>query len=92
VIDYPGLANPAAVEFLRQNPDKRSLIDMLNHFRPDYLILRPSEYFNGLSKGNLWLQTDYEVIRDDRVPSRAAQEMLFPSHNIDLEFLLLQSK
>lgn len=92
VFDYPGLANPEVVQFERRNPDKRNLIDMLNHFRPDYLVLRPFEYFGGLSRGNLWLRTDYEVVRDDHVPSGAIQALLFPSQNIDLEFLVLRRK
>jgi hypothetical protein len=92
VFDYPGLANLAVVQFERQNPDKRSLVDVLNHFRPDYLVLRPYEYSNGLNSGNRWLQMDYEVIRDDRVPYSAVQALLFPSDNVDLEFLVLRRK
>jgi hypothetical protein len=92
VFDYPGLANPAVVKFERQNPDKRYLIDVLNHFRPDYLVLRPYEYFGGLKKGDQWLQTDYEIIADDRVPTDDVRKLLFPSANIDLEFFVLRRR
>ena len=92
VIDYPGLSNPAAVRFLRDHPDKRTLIDELNHFRPDYLVLRPIEYAKGLSEGNLWLQNDYQVLFDDSVPPNDIQLMLHPKSSLDTEFLVLRRK
>ena len=92
VYDYPGLSNPAVVNFMRQNPGKRTLIDMLAHFRPDYLVLRPSEYAGALKKGDLWLRTDYDTIRDYRVSDENVQKLLFAANNIDLEFLVLRRK
>ena len=92
VYDYPGLANPAVVKFIRQNPGKRTLIDILAHFRPDYLVLRPKEYADGLKNNSLSLRTDYETVRDYRVPDQRVRELLFPASNPDLEFLVLRRK
>lgn len=90
VYDYPGLSNPSVVRFMRQNPDKRNLIDMLEHFRPDFLVLRPSEYALGLARGNQWLSRDYKIVRDFRVPDNDVRQMLFPEDNLDLRFLVLR--
>lgn len=75
---------------MRQNPNKRTLIDMLEHFQPDYIVLRPYEYQLQFKTDNLWLQTDYTIVADYRVPKEDVQRLLFPANNIDLEFLVLR--
>ena len=44
VFAYPGMCNRQVAWFLRDHPDRRNLLDMLDHFRPDYVVLRPNEY------------------------------------------------
>jgi len=92
VYDYPGLANARVTRFMRENKTKRSLIGMLDHFRPDYLVLRPQEYHFELEHGNAWLEKDYGVIADYRVSDDQARQILFADHNTDLEFLLLRRR
>jgi hypothetical protein len=92
VYDYPGLASPSVVEFMRNNPNKRTLIDMLEHFRPDFIVLRSYEYAAARKNGATWLRTDYDTIREFKVPSEKVAEMLFPARNIDLDFLVLRRK
>ena len=77
---------------MRRNPDRRSLIDMLAHFRPDYLVLRPYECDGGVKDGNRWLETDYETIRDYRVPVQQVEKMLFPASNIDPAYLVTSAQ
>jgi len=77
---------------MRQNPGHRTLLDMLAHFRPDYLVLRPTEYADGLKRGYPWLQTDYEILRDYRVPEEQVHTMLFPGYNIDLAYRVLRHR
>ena len=44
VFDYPGLCNRQVVRFFREHPTKRNLLDMLEYFHPDYIVLRPFEF------------------------------------------------
>jgi hypothetical protein len=44
MLDFPGLACPRSVAALREYPkSERTLINLIDHERPDWLALRPSE-------------------------------------------------
>jgi len=92
VFDYPGLCNRQVVRFFRDHPTKRSLIDMLAYFRPDYIVLRPFEYLSGLNNGHSWLSSDYQQVAVFRIPDDKRALLLFPEGNIDLEFYVLKRK
>ena len=89
VLDYPGLCNWQVVRFMREHPDKRTLLDMLAYFRPDYLVLRPSEYTTALSRSD-GLLSKYDLIKKFSVPEAARRQLLFPDRNVDLEYYVLR--
>ena len=92
IFDYPGLANPQVVRFLRDHPAERNLDSMLGYFHPDYIVLRPQEYNGGLTAGDSWLLTDYQLIAKFQVPEEEQRTLLMPEYNIDLTFYILRLK
>ena len=89
---YPGMTNPQVVRFVREHPDQRNLVDMLDYFRPDYIALRPLEYKLALRQGKKWLVTDYEMVADFSTPDYEKEQLLFPNQNLDTEFYLLKRR
>ena len=90
VYDWPGLGSRRVVEFSRRHPDKRTLPDMLDHLRPDYILLRPFEYDQAKQQGHGWLDTDYTLVQRFEAPPEQVADIMLLSRNIDVCFLLFQ--
>ena len=92
VYDWPGLASRRVVEFSRRHPDKRTLADMLENLRPDYILLRPFEYDHAKERGHDWLDTDYALIERFEAQPEQIADMMLLSRNIDVCFLLFEKR
>jgi len=92
VYDWPGLGSRRVVEFSRNHPDKRTLPDMLDHFRPDYILLHPFEYDQANELGHHWLDTDYALIERFEAPQERIADIMLLNRNIDVCFLLLERR
>jgi hypothetical protein len=90
VYAHPGMCNLQVVRYLREHPQRRSLLDMLEYFHPDYIVLRPKEYEIGLARGYSWLASDYEMITTFQTPEDERAQLLFPDSNLDVKFYLLR--
>ena len=90
VYDWPGLCSRKVVEYSRTHPrEQRALQNMLEHFRPDFIVLRFVEYEGMLDQ--TWLDDAYRPIRSFEVPFDA-KDPLFHSPNINLGYLVLAKK
>ncbi|MGD0497245.1 MAG: hypothetical protein ABSC23_02310 [Bryobacteraceae bacterium] len=91
VYDFPGLASRRVVDFLRLNPDKRSLDALLDHFRPTYLVLREEERreFRKIPQ-DAWIDTDYALVREFQAAPDQVRLLFHPEDNIDLHFCVLR--
>lgn len=60
--DWPGLTSRKVTDYLRNHPEGRSMYAVCEHFRPDYLVLRPSECeaFRNDKRGD-WLDEAYRI-------------------------------
>jgi hypothetical protein len=90
--DYPGLCSPKVVRYLRDHPQGRSMISMMNALRPTYLVLRPNEYLG--QDGQIlfpWLKQDYHLVRKFEVPEEARRKILDSRLNNDFEFDVLRA-
>ncbi len=90
VFAFPGMCNRQVVQFLRDHPQGRNLLDMLDYFHPDYVVLRPNEYELGLRTGRSWLVSDYEKIATFQTSEDGRAQLLFPHDNLDVEFYMLR--
>jgi len=93
VYDYPGLCSRRVVQYLRDHPHERSLMSMLYHLRPVFLVLRPREYL--AADGRIrypWIEQDYQLLRVFRVPDEKRREILFAAANIDFEFDVFRAR
>ena len=77
---------------MREHRRNHRLLDMLEAFRPDYLVLRPDEIRLAETAGDGWLGKEYEVVRAFRVPEVQVRQMLFPEANVDLEYVVFGRK
>jgi len=84
------MCNLQVVRYLRDHPKRRSLLDMLEYFHPDYIVLRPNEYEIGLARGHTWLASDYEMIATFQTPEDEKAQLLFPDSNFDVKFYVLR--
>ena len=53
IFDWPGLASRKVVDYSRNHPEGRSLEQMLEALRPDWLLLRPFELERAQGTGKL---------------------------------------
>lgn len=90
VYDWPGLASRRVVEYSRAHPDLRTLVDMLEALRPDFILIRPFELEEAREKGAQWLGSDYEVVTRFEADPEKTKDILLLSRNIDLCYTLLQ--
>jgi len=92
VYDWPGLGSRRVVEFSRRHPDRRTLADMLDHLRPDYILLRPFEYDQAKEQDHDWLDTDYALVQRFEAPPEQIADIMLLSRNIDVCFLLFEKR
>ncbi len=90
VHDWPGLASREVVEYSRAHPDRRSLLDMLEALRPDFLVLRLREYANHFEAQ--WIDTDYDIVATFQVDSEKTADIWGVDTSIDLGFFVLAKK
>jgi hypothetical protein len=81
IYDYPGLANKKVVKYLKENQGV-GFCDMLEHFEPDFLVLRPHE-----CKDLAFLKRDYSFIKEFGA-AQDVQNIKGINHNIDVHFLI----
>jgi len=90
VYDWPGLASRRVVEYSKTHPGKRTMIDMLDHLRPDYLVLRHRSYANYKKRGVGWLDTDYRIVASFEVDYDKGRNIFLIDKNLDLYFFVLK--
>ncbi len=90
VYDWPGLANRAVVEYSRNHPDARTMNDMFEHFRPDYLVLRMYEYSYLKEHKGGWIDRDYHIIKQYQIAPEVENTIALAAYNPDRYFLLLK--
>ncbi len=100
VYDFPGLCNWEVTRNFHAHPLRAestgytfrrkalmsSMIGMLAHFRPDYIVLRPEEYQTAVDNRQDWLLNEYQQVAVFRVPEEQRLQLLFPKDNLDLEY------
>jgi hypothetical protein len=91
--DYPGLCSRKVVRWLQEHKNQRTrnqALQVFAYLRPDYLVLRRSEYQSGVRlPGGDFLLTDYHFDREFFVPSEDQVKLFHPEMNLDLDFLVL---
>lgn len=90
VYDWPGLASRKVVEFSKTHPDKRTLLDMLDALRPDYILLRPFERDQARECGMKWLEEDYSESGRFEAQKDRIQDIMLLNRNIDTAFILFR--
>jgi hypothetical protein len=93
IYDYPGLCSRKVVQYLRDHPQGRNLISIVETLRPTYIVLRPGEYeeLDGHIKYP-WIMQNYNLVRIFRVPDEDRKKILRPDRNIDFEFDVFRIK
>jgi hypothetical protein len=107
IYDFPGLCNWKAAQYFHHHPLKpdptggytfrrkmlmTSMINMLAHFRPDYIVLRPEEYQTAVDNHQDWLLAEYQQVAVFRVSDEDRAQLLFPKDNIDLEYHVFERR
>jgi hypothetical protein len=88
VYDWPGLANRAVVQYQQQHPDNRTMHDMLRHFAPEAIVLRPHELSRWPEDARVWLSNTYRLDKSFSVPKAVQPEILLSAANQDLNFMI----
>lgn len=90
--DYPGLCSRKVVSWLKTHKYPRvwKQLQLYAYLRPDYLVLRRSEYlrFHTQPEGK-FLDTNYHLDREFQITPKDKQKLFRPDRNIDLDFMLL---
>ena len=92
VYDWPGLVSRKVVAYSREHPEGRRLGFMLEHFRPDYIVLRRNEYEAYRRRGYRWVEEDYAVLKAFEAAPEEAEKIFLIERNIDREFLVLKKR
>jgi len=90
VYDWPGLANRKVVQYSREHPEGRTMNDMFEHFRPDYLVLRFYEYNYLKGHKGGWIEKDYEVVKHFQTDPNEIKGILLIAANQDKDYLVLR--
>ena len=92
VYDWPGLASRRVVAFQREHPDRRTMHDMLIHFAPAAIVLRPHEYNRWPENAHAWLDRNYRLDREFIVPATARRSIFLVAANQDLHFMVFRKR
>lgn len=93
VYDYPGLCSRRVIQYLRDHPEGRDMIDMMHTLQPTYLVIRPREYEDSNGRSRFpWIEQDYDLVRVFQAPEIAHEKILHPELNIDYEFDVFRHK
>ena len=92
VYDWPGLANREVVEYSKNHRARkdRKLMPMLDYFRPDFLVLRYSEYTDNACEK--WIEENYKIINSFEVDPHKTADIFEIKDNVDLGFFVLAKK
>jgi tetratricopeptide (TPR) repeat protein len=90
VYDWPGLASRKVVEYSKTHPEGRTLMGMLEHFEPDFIVLRYSEYEDSYEQ--TWIDTNYRIIASFEALREKIQDIFAIAHNVDTGFLVLAKR
>ncbi len=93
VLDYPGLASPEVTGFLRRYRGQPWIDHMLNHFRPEWIALRPHEYQSLAGYPHMgFLQSDYVVVKTFQADPVHGPHIFRIEKSIDTGFYLLKKR
>lgn len=93
VYDWPGLCNRRVTCYLRDAPGRQTLYDMLEHFRPDYILLRGQEYkYLTEYLSRTWIDTDYDLVKAFTASWDRTRSIFLLHVNVDCGFLLFRKK
>jgi len=90
--DYPGLCSRKVVRWLQAHRYPRVLktLQVFAYLRPDYLVLRRSEYEKFVKQPDgAFLQGEYRIDREFSVPPDDREKLFHPERNVDLDYLIL---
>ncbi|MCX5758522.1 MAG: hypothetical protein NTU83_08465, partial [Candidatus Hydrogenedentes bacterium] len=90
VYDWPGLASRKVVAFSKAHPEIRSLLGMIAHLRPDYLVLRHRDYLDAKDYYCPWLATKYKIVASFEADDNKVRDIFLINQNIDLAFYVLK--
>jgi hypothetical protein len=89
--DYPGLASTEVTDFLKQHPDPRSILDVQEHFRPNWMVLRRDEFIEYSRHSDMqFLEADYQLEKYFHAGPQRVAGIFGIDHNIDTAFYLLK--
>lgn len=91
--DYPGLTSRKVVRWLQAHkyPRVDKELQIWGYLRPDYLVLRRSEYEEFATQPDgAFLLNDYRLEREFSVPPEDQKKLFHPEENLDLDYLLLR--
>jgi hypothetical protein len=90
IYDFPGMGSKKVTDFLRSHPEQRNMNGVFEHFKPDFLLLRPWEYEELRDpKHGGWIDRDYEVERTFETAKDAPQWI---KDDYAARFILLRKK
>jgi hypothetical protein len=90
--DYPGLCSRKVVRWLQAHKYPRAwkTLQVWAYLRPDYLVLRRSEYDDFVKQPDgLFLRYEYHLDREFAVPLEDDKKLFLSGSNIDKDFLVL---
>lgn len=86
--DWPGIGSRAVTEFSREH--RRTLEDLLHHFKPEYTLLRPADLdcFNDPA----WFEKNYQEISHFAVDSRDLPALPWNNYCVDKEYRIYRKR
>jgi hypothetical protein len=93
VLDWPGFANREVSAYAQTLPrEKRSMQESWKHFRPEYLVVRPSEYEKlKLREGdNNFIDNNYRLEKVFEADQEKVRQIPYYWMNIDTKFLVFK--
>ena len=86
IYDWPGLASRTVVAWSKeQPPERRSLENMLNDLRPEYLFLRDFEVQRS-AESLAWIREDYHVVKVYQLDPEVGPTIPWIDRNMDTVF------
>lgn len=93
IYDLPGLVSRRVVDFFRANPDKRTLLGLIEFADPDYVVFRPFE-LEYYAKTPAWppISQRYEFVQEFGISPEDRDQLFQQERNIDQRFLVYRRK
>ena len=93
VFDWPGLGNRQVAEYAKTLPrSQRNMQNMWKHFKPDYLVVRPSEYEKLKIKNgeDNFIDKNYVLVKTFEADPAKVKQIPYYWMNIDTKFLVFR--